>query len=77
MTYIDYSKAVTNTMAILRNRGFEVNHWTRECYGDVNGKSCMITFYPDDEKYILFLEEGKSGRYISQAELIGILNYNN
>jgi len=77
MNYIEYSAQVSSAMAILENKGFTVNSWTRECYGNVNGKQTAVTFYPDDEKFILVMKEGEQGRYVSVAELVGILNANN
>lgn len=77
MDYTEYSTAVTDTMAMLSAKGFQINAWTRECYGDLNGKQTFVTFYPSDDKFILVLKDGQSGKYVSQAELIGMLNANN
>jgi hypothetical protein len=77
MNYIQYSNSVTDAMVMLEQKGFHVNHWTRECAGIVNGKSCAVTFYPDDEKFILVMKEGEAGKYVSVAELVAILNSKN
>lgn len=74
MNYLEYSNAVTDAMVMLESKGFKVNHWTRECSGTVNGKNAIVTFYPDDEKFILWMREDERGRYISVAELVAILN---
>lgn len=77
MNYLEYSQEVSTCMAMLQAKGFTTNHWTRECSGNLNGQQMFVTFYPDDERYILIMKEGKEGKYISKAELIAILNSNN
>lgn len=77
MNYLKYSNTVCDVMAILQTKGFNVNSWTRECFGKVNGKETFVTFYPDDEKFILVMKEGEQGKYVSVAELVAILNHNN
>lgn len=79
MSYIDYSRSVSDAMEMLRAKGFNTNAWTQECEGTVNNKWVCITFYPsaDDDKFILLMKEGQPAKYISKAELFAILNSNN
>ena len=77
MNYLDYSNAVSNVMQMLSAKGFKTNAWTEECSGEINGKQTFVTFYPSDDNFILVYMEGKEGKYVSQAELIGMLNFNN